>query len=95
MRFFLEASAEARVRMTGDKVAEPSPSEESTPKKPIPETPRARCREVHAPIGPANEPGVTPKLETTRTGTLVGKGTASEDEKPSGPLAGGIPSNGR
>jgi hypothetical protein len=50
-------------------VAEPSSSAQSTPKKPIPETPRPRRREPHAPIGPASEPP---------HGTLVEQGSNSD-----------------
>jgi hypothetical protein len=61
-------------------VAEPSSSAESTPKKPTQETPRARRRESHAPIGPANEPpnGTVMEQGSNSDGTATG----TQDAKP-------------
>jgi hypothetical protein len=61
-------------------VAEPSSSAESTAKKPMPETPRPRRREPHAPTGPASEPphGTVVEQGSNSDGT----GTDAPDAKP-------------
>jgi hypothetical protein len=59
-------------------VAEPSSSAQSTPKKPMSETPRARRRESHAP--PVNEPphGTVMEQGSNSDGTATG----TQDAKP-------------
>jgi hypothetical protein len=61
-------------------VAEPASSQESTPKKPTPETPRARRRESHAPTVPASEPphGTVMEQGSNSDGTATG----TQDAKP-------------
>jgi hypothetical protein len=57
-----------------EQVPAPSSSAESTPKKPMPETPRARRRESHAAIGPASEPphGTVMEQGSNSNGTATG-----------------------
>jgi hypothetical protein len=61
-------------------VAKPSSSAQSAPKQPIPETPRSRRRESHAPTGPASEPphGTVVEQGSNSDGTV----TDARDAKP-------------
>jgi hypothetical protein len=60
--------------------AEPSSAAESIPKTPTAETPRARRRELHAPIGPVREPphGTVMEQGSNSDGTA----TSPDDAKP-------------
>jgi hypothetical protein len=61
-------------------VAAPSSSAESNPRKPMPETPRARRREAHAPMGRASEAphGTVMEQGSNSDGTATG----TQDAKP-------------
>jgi hypothetical protein len=60
-------------------VVAPSSSAESNPKKPMPETPRARRRESHTPVGAASEPhGTVMEQGSNSDGTATG----TQDAKP-------------